>query len=157
METNNKQYEKHTFKSFLCKYHVVIPMVQRDYAQGRTSIEVNRVRNRFLTAIKNYLLQPDSNYEVMKMDFVYGETENIWSKTETNKLEKIIVTPLDGQQRLTTLFLLHWYAAKKVSSIKMIMLFWNISLTIFVPAQGISVFTYWLLHLLSVHQSRNRL
>ena len=113
METNNKQYEKHTFKSFLCKYHVVIPMVQRDYAQGRTSIEVNRVRNRFLTAIKNYLLQPDSNYEVMKMDFVYGETENIWSKTETNKLEKIIVTPLDGQQRLTTLFLLHWYAAKK--------------------------------------------
>ena len=107
METNNKQYEKHTFKSFLCKYHVVIPMVQRDYAQGRTSIEVNRVRNRFLTAIKNYLLQPDSNYEVMKMDFVYGETENIWSKTETNKLEKIIVTPLDGQQRLTTLFLLH--------------------------------------------------
>ena len=87
METNNKQYEKHTFKSFLSKYHVIIPMVQRDYAQGRTSIEVNRVRNRFLTAIKNYLLQPDGNYEVMKMDFVYGETENIWSKTETNKLE----------------------------------------------------------------------
>lgn len=113
MEINNKQYEKHTFKSFLCKYHVIIPMVQRDYAQGRTSIEVNRVRNRFLTAIKSYLLQPDSNYEVMKMDFVYGETENIWSKTETNKLEKIIITPLDGQQRLTTLFLLHWYAAKK--------------------------------------------
>lgn len=113
METNNKQYEKHTFKSFLCKYHVIIPMVQRDYAQGRTSIEVSRVRNRFLTAIKNYLLQPDSNYEVMKMDFVYGETENIWSKAEANKLEKIIVTPLDGQQRLTTLFLLHWYAAKK--------------------------------------------
>lgn len=92
-------------------------MVQRDYAQGRTSVDVNRVRNRFLTAIKNYLLQPDNNHEVMKMDFVYGETENVWSKTETNKLEKIVVTPLDGQQRLTTLFLLHWYAAKKETNL----------------------------------------
>lgn len=113
MAANNKQYEKHTFKSFLSKYHVVIPMVQRDYAQGRRSVEIDRVRNRFLTAIKNYLTQPANHYEVMKMDFVYGETENVWSKTEANKLEKIVVTPLDGQQRLTTLFLLHWVAAKR--------------------------------------------
>lgn len=117
MAANNKQYERHTFKSFLCKYHVIIPMVQRDYAQGRTSADINRVRDRFLTAIKNYLLQPESNHKVMKMDFVYGETEKVWSKTETNKLEKIIVTPLDGQQRLTTLFLLHWYAAKKETNL----------------------------------------
>lgn len=117
MAANNKQYERHTFKSFLCKYHVIIPMVQRDYAQGRTSADINRVRDRFLTAIKNYLLQPENNHKVMKMDFVYGETEKVWSKTETNKLEKIIVTPLDGQQRLTTLFLLHWYAAKKETNL----------------------------------------
>lgn len=55
MGTN--KYEEHTFKSFLCKYHVIIPMVQRDYAQGRTSIEVKRVRDRFLTAIKNIYSQ----------------------------------------------------------------------------------------------------
>ena len=113
MAMNNKKFERHTFKSFLDKYHVVIPMVQRDYAQGRTSVDVNRVRNRFLSAIKKYLQQPFHQHEIMKMDFVYGETENVWSKKETNKLEKIIVTPLDGQQRLTTLFLLHWFAAKK--------------------------------------------
>ena len=117
MEANNKRYERHTFKSFLSKYDVIIPMVQRDYAQGRISADINRIRNRFLTAIKKYLLQPNSNHKVMKMDFVYGETENVWSKTEKNKLEKIIVTPLDGQQRLTTLFLLHWYAAKKETSL----------------------------------------
>ena len=110
MDAIDKRY---TFKSFLYKYHVIIPMVQRDYAQGRTSSDVNRIRSRFLNAIKSYLLQPRSNHEVMKMDFVYGETENVWSKTETNKLERVIVTPLDGQQRLTTLFLLHWYAAKR--------------------------------------------
>lgn len=113
MVTNNKQYEKHNFKSFLEKYHVSIPMVQRDYAQGRTSTDVNRVRTRFLDAIKKHLLQSRDNYDVMKLDFVYGEKENIWSKTTAEKLEKIIVTPLDGQQRLTTLFLLHWYAAKR--------------------------------------------
>ena len=115
MEINSKQYEQHTFKSFLSKYQVTIPMVQRDYAQGRTSIDVNRVRNRFLTAIKSYLVQPKTNHKIMKMDFVYGEKENVWSKVEVGKLEKIIVTPLDGQQRLTTLYLLHWYAAKKAS------------------------------------------
>ena len=117
MATNNKQYERHTFKSFFTKYHVTIPMVQRDYAQGRICTDVNRIRNRFLSAIKSYLLQPESDHEVMKMDFVYGETEKVWSMTEVNKIEKIIITPLDGQQRLTTLFLLHWYAAKRKSQL----------------------------------------
>ena len=118
MATNNKQYERHTFYSFLNKYHVSIPMVQRDYAQGRTSVDVNRVRNRFLDAIKGYLVQPADNYETMKMDFVYGEKENVWSNTEAGKLDRIIVTPLDGQQRLTTLYLLHWYAAKREKNLK---------------------------------------
>ena len=55
MATENKKYEQHSFKSFLEHYHVVIPMVQRDYAQGRTTDDVNRVRSRFLDAIKSYL------------------------------------------------------------------------------------------------------
>ena len=44
MAIDNREYEKHSFKSFLEQYHVVIPMVQRDYAQGRTTDDVNRVR-----------------------------------------------------------------------------------------------------------------
>lgn len=110
MADKNK-YEQHSFKSFLEKYHVIIPMVQRDYAQGRTTDDVNRVRNRFLDAIQTYLekAEEDDDVIVMKMDFIYGETEQVRS---TNDENKIIVTPLDGQQRLTTLFLLHWYAAK---------------------------------------------
>ena len=113
MVMNNKTYEQHSFKSFLEKYHVVIPMVQRDYAQGRTTDDVKRVRERFLDAIKGYLNQPKGNNKTMKLDFVYGEKEVVWSRTEVNKLDRIIVTPLDGQQRLTTLYLLHWYAAKQ--------------------------------------------
>lgn len=112
MAANNSQFESHSFKSFLENYNIVIPMVQRDYAQGRRTEAVNRVRNRFLDAIKSYLVTKAED-KVMKMDFIYGEKEKVWSTTVVNKLENIIVTPLDGQQRLTTLYLLHWYAAKK--------------------------------------------
>lgn len=113
MVTDNKQYETHSFKSFLQKYHVIIPMVQRDYAQGRNTEDVVRVRNRFLEAIRLYLVQPECNGAIMKLDFVYGEKEEIWSRKESNRLESIIVTPLDGQQRLTTLYLLHWFASQR--------------------------------------------
>lgn len=75
---------------------IEIPIIQRDYAQGRTSKEVTRIRIRFLTSLYEAL----TNNSPIKLDFVYGEI----------KEKKLI--PLDGQQRLTTLFLLHWYIAR---------------------------------------------
>lgn len=112
MKTNN--YKEHTLQSFLETYNVVIPKVQRDYAQGRQTDDVRRVRDRFLEAIKKHLTAADPAERVMKMDFVYGEKE-ILSYFDDNdiKQERMVVTPLDGQQRLTTLYLLHWYAAKR--------------------------------------------
>lgn len=109
MEATDTKYEEHSFKSFLEKYSVIIPMVQRDYAQGRTTDDVKRVRSRFLNAIYDHLSQK----ELMKLDFVYGEINKVWSNDTKGKLDEIIVTPLDGQQRLTTLYLLHWFAARK--------------------------------------------
>lgn len=76
---------------------IEIPIIQRDYAQGRIFDNVKRIRSRFLEAIYNSL----ANHSRLTLDFVYGEVKD----------KKFI--PLDGQQRLTTLFLLHWYAAKK--------------------------------------------
>ena len=75
---------------------IVIPIIQRDYAQGRRTDKIDRVRSRFLDSLYNAVC-----YEPITLDFVYGDID-----------EKGIMTPLDGQQRLTTLFLLHWYAAK---------------------------------------------
>ena len=76
---------------------IVIPIIQRDYAQGRIDPDVNRVRDRFLDALYDAVTgQP------ITLDFVYGDIS-----------EDGVMTPLDGQQRLTTLFLLHWYAAKR--------------------------------------------
>lgn len=76
---------------------IAIPLIQRDYAQGRIDGDVNRVRNRFLSALYDAITN-----KPITLDFVYGDID-----------AKGVMTPLDGQQRLTTLFLLHWYAAKK--------------------------------------------
>lgn len=76
---------------------IVIPMIQRDYAQGRREPEIDRVRAHFLDALHGAV-----NGSPVILDFIYGDID-----------EAGVMTPLDGQQRLTTLFLLHWYAAKR--------------------------------------------
>lgn len=76
---------------------IIIPRIQRDYAQGRIGKSENRIRQRFLDA----LYEAIKNKKPIILDFVYGG------------VEKGKLTLLDGQQRLTTLFLLHWYASKK--------------------------------------------
>jgi len=76
---------------------IVIPIIQRDYAQGRLDPEVGRVRTRFLDSLHQGIVD-----NPIILDFVYGDIK-----------DDGVMTPLDGQQRLTTLFLLHWYAAKK--------------------------------------------
>jgi len=91
------------FKQLLEKHHrIQIPMIQRDYAQGRET-EVD-VRNEFLNALYEALmLDPQDSTLPLNLDFVYGSVEG-----ENNTTSFL---PLDGQQRLTTLFLLHWYLA----------------------------------------------
>lgn len=74
------------------KFKIEIPIIQRDYAQGRDAR--GDVRNSFLDALYKYLEDGIPNRD---LDFVYGSIDG----------DKFI--PLDGQQRLTTLFLLHWY------------------------------------------------
>ncbi len=79
-----------------------IPMIQRDYAQGREDKKVSEIREVFTTNILNAICDViKDNKEPLELDFIYGYIE---SKT---------FIPLDGQQRLTTLFLLYWYLAFK--------------------------------------------
>lgn len=74
---------------------ISIPTIQRDYALGRRDKVVNR--QNFLAALKKAVC----NDEILPLDFVYG-VDN-----------ETMFIPLDGQQRLTTLWLLHWYVAYK--------------------------------------------
>lgn len=73
---------------------IVIPKIQRDYAQGRVGQRATDVRNMFSRHLVATLLADDN--PIQKLDFIYGYLRD-------GNFE-----PLDGQQRLTTLFLLHW-------------------------------------------------
>lgn len=94
---SNNKYKGETlgFHDLIKKQKVEIPIIQRDYAQGR--IDKKEIRLNFLNA----LLDSINSKNPIKLDFIYGSNVN-------NSFQ-----PLDGQQRLTTLFLLHWYAATK--------------------------------------------
>ena len=89
-----------SFWKFIRENTIEIPIIQRDYAQGRIGKEYLRVS--FLKELKEAL---DNKEKSLKLDFVYGSQEN-------NHLQ-----PLDGQQRLTTLWLLHWYIALRVGKL----------------------------------------
>lgn len=91
-----------TFKALISSNNIygingiTIPRIQRSYAQGRTDAHAVKTRDRFLSAI-----QRGMGADGLTLDFIYGNIQN----------GQLI--PLDGQQRLTTLWLLHWYAAQK--------------------------------------------
>ena len=86
---NNDIY---SFYELVQTYKVKIPIIQRDYAQGRTK-NLTLCKN-FLNALKESII----NDKTINLDFIYGN------------VDRDIFLPLDGQQRLTTLFLLHWYS-----------------------------------------------
>jgi len=90
---------KYTFWKVLENQHKIeIPIIQRDYAQGREDERANTIREQILTKLYSSLEKEES----LDFDFIYGT------------LSDGVFVPLDGQQRLTTLFLLHWYLSLTV-------------------------------------------
>ena len=85
--------KKYSFNDLLKQGKVRIPKIQRDYAQGRVNRKVNEIRKVFIHTL---ILVAKGKMDATELDFVYGSNQD-------NAFE-----PLDGQQRLTTLFLLHW-------------------------------------------------
>lgn len=83
-----------TMLKLLQDYKVEIPIVQRDYAQGRMDSHAKAVRINLLEDMKSAVLTGVP----LDLSFVYGKAKG----------DKFI--PIDGQQRLTTLFLLYIYA-----------------------------------------------
>lgn len=92
---------KTTFLSFAQNKKIEIPIFQRDYAQGRNDETTDKIRKDFVSSLIEAL---DKNTPI-ELDFIYGrEVDNT-------------ITLIDGQQRLTTLFLLHWYLAQRIGKI----------------------------------------
>ena len=93
--SDTKQERPWTLWTLLEKYKVVIPIIQRDYAQGRKGRET--IRRKLICNIREGL--KSGTPVTVNMDFVYGEVND---NTDT-------LYPLDGQQRLTTQWLVYWY------------------------------------------------
>lgn len=98
----SEQTDTFTLKSLLESYNVVIPLIQRDYAQGRLDIRTTEVRKKLLQDINRALSSKDEL--PLDLNFIYGKSSN----------GRFI--PLDGQQRLTTLFLVYLYAFRNSQS-----------------------------------------
>ena len=110
---------KHTFWTLCSQYDKIeVPIIQRDYAQGRETPEVIRLRKKF---INDFLLNSILNNQKVELDFVYGSV--LIEKKDDDK--KRIFIPLDGQQRLTTLYLLHFFIALKEKRVHEILLILN--------------------------------
>ncbi|WP_138432390.1 DUF262 domain-containing protein [Winogradskyella algicola] len=135
-----------TFWRLIQDNRIVVPVIQREYAQGREDDRVKTIRQKF---VKDLIVSLTDKQDVpLHLGFVYGKIdgkekveerqrnkraiENILNAVEgyakqldmgiITKIESLsnernddvnlpIFIPLDGQQRLTTLFLLHWYLA----------------------------------------------
>lgn len=91
----------YTFIKLLKEYKIVIPVMQRSYAEGRNTKHAEDVRKSIIETIINSVL----NNSPLFFDFVYG---NI------NQEDKKFI-PFDGQQRLTTLFLFHRYVYERAN------------------------------------------
>ncbi|MDV3779608.1 hypothetical protein CMU09_14420 [Elizabethkingia anophelis] len=81
---------------------IEIPMIQRDYAQGRNDEKTAYIREKFLKDLYSVMRESQNGSDKhLNLDFVYGYIENS------------TFIPLDGQQRLTTLYIIYWFLAFK--------------------------------------------
>lgn len=83
---------------------IEIPIIQRDYAQGRKERNIKIKRELFLDEIFSVIF--DSENKDLKLYYIYG------------KVDGTTFIPIDGQQRLTTLYLLAYYLSSRENCFK---------------------------------------
>lgn len=87
-----------SFWSEITEYKIQVPYYQRDYAQGRKDGgRIDNIRKVFVEELYGAL----KGLKICHLGLVFGSY---------NENEKVFIA-VDGQQRLTTVFLLHWYVA----------------------------------------------
>lgn len=87
--------------ALLARYRVTVPGIQRHYVQGADNHRARDVRESFISSIFNAA----RDNKDLHLHFIYGPI-----RTEGEDA----FTPVDGQQRLTTLWLLARYASEKI-------------------------------------------
>lgn len=87
--------------TLLSRYRVVIPGIQRHYVQGANNPKAESVRKQFIKEIFTAIEKKQNEFN---LHFIYGPIN-------TNGEDSFV--PVDGQQRLTTLWLIARYAVEK--------------------------------------------
>lgn len=106
VDKNVLEDSRYTFWDLISKYKIVIPMIQRDYVQGKEDKKINIIRKNLIDSIRLAM----EGEKRLDFDFIYGSTK-------MNEKGKEELSLLDGQQRITTLFLIYWYFATKEGKI----------------------------------------
>ena len=100
-----------TFLGFIQDHSIQIPLIQRDYVQGLAlDDKTKEKRDEFVKKLLDAILPSGKPYT---LDFIYGARES-YDGNEQNSHAPFL--PLDGQQRLTTLYILHWILAVKTNT-----------------------------------------
>lgn len=87
--------------TLLSRYRVVIPGIQRHYVQGANNPKAESVRKQFIKEIFTAIEEKQNEFN---LHFIYGPIN-------TDGEDSFV--PVDGQQRMTTLWLIARYAAEK--------------------------------------------
>jgi uncharacterized protein with ParB-like and HNH nuclease domain len=87
------------FWGLLKEKTITMPLYQRDYVQGRNDDSAKLIRTEFVADLVGAVIGEGQN---IALHFVFGGRDN-------SKDGEGVFVPVDGQQRLTALFLLHWY------------------------------------------------
>lgn len=94
--SNEKEMINYSAFRFMSEYKICIPIIQREYIQGchdqRIINTTNRMIDDILTALRN-------ERDRVNLNIIYGYSENN------------VFFPIDGQQRLTLLYLIIYYCA----------------------------------------------
>ena len=98
MDNNIDRSESNlSFWQLISQCEIRIPQLQRDYAQGREGDSITQIRETLIDEFYEAIMDDKQ----LILNFIYGDRK------------EEVFTPIDGQQRLITLFLLHWYIFKR--------------------------------------------
>lgn len=107
MNINNalKQYTQipNNLFALLSRYRVIVPGIQRHYVQGADKPEAKSIRENFINEIFDIIEEE----KTLNLHFIYGPID-------TNGEDSFV--PVDGQQRLTTLWLIARYATEELEN-----------------------------------------
>jgi hypothetical protein len=141
--------DNYSFWKLINKHRINIPIIQRDYAQGRKTPVNSERRRDFVQTIVAALT---TSKKPLHLNFIYGKIHGLKDQQKLTQNKNAIETmlkavggyskslnlsfnytineatppepqlhqtsfiPLDGQQRLTTLFLIHWYLLRRINN-----------------------------------------